>query len=289
MSSINDSDIIGESISSNLLNNSHSKQMYSFPKASRFKLIKAPLSSVYYNIPSSRSTRSTSLGYGRKSDFTKNKNNPDLPFYNIKRLFDYKETPLYSFGRILIYKKIEKGPGPAKYNIRKNLGSDAPKYSFGIKIKNKIKENFPGPGTYKNYIDLNKKIPLSKYRNSLFNGWSLSKSFRMSKKDNLTPGPNYYNIGNLINGNGYIFNSKYKSSLGKSLTSRKGSFYQENNNPGPGSYESFSEFGIYRKKFFKGKLVKGNNSCIDFFEGKKMKKDFLDKESSFSYKRKECC
>ena len=289
MSSINDSDIIGESISTNILNKSHSKQMYSFSKASRFQLIKAPLSSVFYNIPSSLSARSTSMGFGTKSDFTQNKNNPNLPFYNIKRLFDYKETPLYSFGRILIYKKIEKGPGPAKYNIRKNLGSDAPKYSFGIKLKNKIKENFPGPGTYKNYIDLNKKIPLSKYRNSLFNGWSLSKSFRMSKKDNLTPGPNYYNIGNLINGNGYIFNSKYKSSLGKSLTSRKGSFYQENNNPGPGSYESFSEFGIYRKKFFKGKLVKGNNSCIDFFKGKKMKKDFLDKESSFSYKRKECC
>ncbi len=290
MSSINDSDIIGESISTNILNKSHSKQMYSFSKASRFQLIKAPLSSVFYNIPSSLSARSTSMGFGTKSDFTQNKNNPNLPFYNIKRLFDYKETPLYSFGRVLIYKKKEKGPGPAKYNIRKNLGSDAPKYSFGIKIKNKIKENFPGPGTYKNYIDLNKKIPLSKYRNSLFNGWSLSKSFRMSKKDNLTPGPNYYNIGNLINGNGYIFNSKYKSSLGKSLTSRKGSFYQENNNPGPGSYESFSEFGIYRKKYFKGKLVKGNVSCIDFYKGKKLKKAILDKENSIvldKYNRKE--
>jgi hypothetical protein len=48
MSSINDSDIIGESISTNILNKSHSKQMYSFSKASRFQLIKAPLSSVFY-------------------------------------------------------------------------------------------------------------------------------------------------------------------------------------------------------------------------------------------------
>ena len=280
MNSINDSDITGEQISSNLLNKSHSKQMYSFPKASRFKLSKTPSSSVFYNIPSSRSSRSTSMGYGTKSDFTKNKNNPNLPFYNIKRLFDYRETPLYSFGQILIYKKKDKGPGPAKYNIRKNFGSDAPKFSFGKKIKNKKKENFPGPGSYENYIKINCKNPLSKYKNSLINGWSLSKSYRMNKIDNFIPGPNYYHLGNLINGSGFIFNSKYKSSLGKSMISRRGSFLQGNDNPGPGSYESFSEFGIYRKKFFKGKLVKGNVSCIDFFKGKTMKKFIFDQENN---------
>jgi len=158
------------------------------------------------------------------------------------------------------------------------------------KIKNIKKENFPGPGSYENYIKLNAKNYLSKYKNSLINGWSLSKSFRMRKKDNSVPGPDYYNLGNLFNGSGFNFNSKYKSSLGKSFISRKGSFYKKNNNPGPGSYESFSEFGIYRKKYFKGKLVKGNVSCIDFYKGKKLKKAILDKENSIvldKYNRKE--
>lgn len=53
----------------------------------------------------------------------------------------------------------------------------------------------------------------------------------------------------LINGRGTIYNSKYKASLGKSIIGRhKDQNYSYIDNPGPGAYQTFSEFGIYRSK-----------------------------------------
>ena len=61
------------------------------------------------------------------------------------------------------------------------------------------------------------------------------------------PAPNAYfkdNQLNLMNGTGYNFSSKYLSSVAKTMGSKFHSRNKSVNNtcPGPGSYETFSEF-----------------------------------------------
>ena len=259
-------DITGVLISNNQLNHSISKQMYSFPKSKRFS---SPINlntslTFYYSLPSLLSKRGTSLGYGNKSDFTKGKNY-NAPFYHISRLFDKNSGPTHSFG-VSKYNKIKDdcSPGPGKYNINNNFGDDAPKYTFQRKYDFKnysIIENFPGPGSYNNNI----------YKRSLFNSKyinfpfvSFSKESRMKNYKNNIPGPNAYKMEDLINGGKKIFDSRFKSNLGRTIFSRHGSYYNINNNPGPGAYESFSEFGIYNKIFKKKKKkIKKNKSMND--------------------------
>ena len=64
--------ISGEPICNSPLNHSKSKYMYSFSKAERFPIIKGSsgFGRVFYDLPSMRANRSTSLGYGTKYDFT---------------------------------------------------------------------------------------------------------------------------------------------------------------------------------------------------------------------------
>lgn len=277
-------DITGEQISNNIQNNSPSKQMYSFSKALRFPLRNPANISQFYNLPSVKSQRSASIGYGKKSDFTKGKNsNNNVPFYNIQRLFEYNDgSPNYSFGSILTSRVREKSPGPGKYNIIKPIGFNSPKFSLGNKLQKKfIKENYPGPGTYKNSLKLNLKgqYPLSQYKNTLMPGWSLSKSTRLYNYNNGVPAPNSYILGNLFNGTGKLYNSKFKSNPGKSMLSRHGDLYNINQNPGPGSYEVFSEFGIYRKKFHYIKKLIKSKSESNLFIGEN---SYLEKEEKES-------
>ena len=264
------SDITGMLISNNQQNHSISKQMYSFPKSLRFPKSKNISSETfYYNLPSFLSNRSTSLGYGNKSDFTKGKNN-NVPFYKIFRLFDKKSGPRYSFGNSKFNKiKDDCSPGPGKYNVSNIFGNDAPKYSFQGRNKFQnysMSENFPGPGSYNNNIH-KRYIFNSKYINFPFIGFT--KESRMKSYNNNIPGPNSYKSENLINGGKNIFNSRFKSNLGRSIFAKHGNYFLINDNPGPGSYDSFSEFGIYNKSFKKKKKkIKKNKSMENIGEFK---------------------
>ena len=70
------------------------------------------------------------------------------------------------------------------------------------------------------------------------------------------PRPIQYNQNSLINGQGVIFNSKFRSNLGKTIcgkfpVSKKNLMSNRINynvGPGPGEYRVFSEFGIYESK-----------------------------------------
>jgi hypothetical protein len=61
------------------LNNSTSKAKYSIPKASRFPEVRKEYitnlysgkSDILYTIPDTKTERSTSFGYGKKSDWSK--------------------------------------------------------------------------------------------------------------------------------------------------------------------------------------------------------------------------
>ena len=80
--------------------------------------------------------------------------------------------------------------------------------------------------------------------------------------DNKVPGPQKYDSKTLINGTGLLFNSKFASSPGKTISGRnklvtnklKGNYtflfyFILFLVPGPGAYTLFSEFGQYKSKY----------------------------------------
>ena len=246
-----------EQIVNHLENNSPTKFMYSFSKAPRFPTLKrCGKSDKFYNLPSMRSTRGTSLGFGTKYDFTRK--NGGSEFISIKRYFDKGNQPgvKYTFG--LSREKFRKAfcpgfkiidrdiPGPGKYNVLREPGEDSPHYSIHEKcnsksFSNKLFNN-PGPGEYTPLISINSegKYPISKISNIKSTHFGNDKSKRFYYKLNNVPGPGSYKIKGLM---GVNFNSKYKS---VNLISMHKKFKKKDrdNYPGPGSYSSFSEFGI---------------------------------------------
>ena len=81
--------------------------------------------------------------------------------------------------------------------------------------------------------------------------------------DNNTPGANQYKLEELMKGTGSIFNSKFHSSPSSTISMRFMDPYSRvMETPGPGAYQSFSEFGIYRSKnadLVEKKEIYGNN------------------------------
>lgn len=113
-------------------------------------------------------------------------------------------------------------PGPAKFNITKPFGSEASKFSMTGKgfdyFKKSKASNEPGPGDYK-YTNINKegRYALSQYKNTSsisFN--TLDKRFNYTFKDRF-PAPNAYKLRSLIDGKGFVFDSKIKSSPANSI------------------------------------------------------------------------
>ena len=186
----------GESICNNLQNHSKAKQMYTFPKDTRFKEVKKTSSnSFFYNIPPMVSKRMASIGYGTKSDFTKYTKSA-APYYQVKRLFDTNlpSMPSYSmgigrsyYGKVVVNNAISDNtscsPGPAKYNYLKPFGYNSPKFSIPKNRSTKASIGYvdsPGPAKYINNLNINGTghYVLSKFSNSRMNGWSLSRSKR---------------------------------------------------------------------------------------------------------------
>ena len=174
-------------ISRSPINDSVSKQMYSFPKAERFpKLSKNNgRTDQYYSLPNIHSIRYTTLGYGQRSDFTASQKGINSKFYGNYSDFDphHSHGPKFSFanGREKYEKVFIEGsipndknvPGPGKYFLPKPFGYDGIKFSmkgrnekgkyavsnitnisslkFGDKDKKRFVYNiskFPGPGKY---------------------------------------------------------------------------------------------------------------------------------------------
>ena len=166
-------------------NNSPTKFMYSFSRASRFPpLDRRGFSDSLYNFPVMGNASKIGIGYGKKSDFTKRSLITEI--VGVKRDFDKETKPRgvsYSFGqsrdkftKVVCpgYKYIDKNiPGPAKYNsflnTMGNMGS--PAYSLRAKCgdsnwNNKLMDN-PGPGAYDTIvkINVNGKCPISRIAN----------------------------------------------------------------------------------------------------------------------------
>ena len=245
------------------INTSTSKQMYKFGKEIRFFSYKKPYEAFFYNLPSMKDKFTTTFGYGKKFDFTKNvMKNKSHSYYNIPREFDLKRrnTPQYSFGkgRDICKKpelKIESfTPGVGSYNLRKELGHDALKFSiFGREWDHRrISPSHalitPGPGHYDEKLIINEK---GKYSSSLFNNTRTIKFIgpeRGKTIDYNYPPPWAYNLGTMFNKTGMQFTSKFNSTIAKTMSNRPKEFYlpyKQSSFPGPGSYDSFSDFNGY--------------------------------------------
>lgn len=225
-----------------------------------------------YDLPSTKTKRAASFGFGKKSDFTKVSNLKCNTFYPACSDFDQKNpaAPRYSFGvgREKVKLKKFNAPGVGTYTITKKFGSDGIKVAMkggGSRLFPMRKGKFPNPDEYKQ-IGINPKgcFILSNYRNI--------SSFKYIKEDAKTikakeeapfgaitmgiftpkyskavdpsgPSPATYEKKNLF---GKIFESKYKSTHGFPLCERWKT-PKPKQTPGPGAYNSFSDFGIYAK------------------------------------------
>ena len=244
-----------------IINNSSSKAMYSFPLSKRFTKFERDNSSFFYNIPSTLSKRSASIGYGNKSSILLSRRGKSDNIYNLPMGFntnDQNGTPKYSFGfgRDICRKPkcldSRQTPGPSNYFPYKKFGHNASHYSMSFRYKyKKDPDNFPGPGTYE-FPEFNNRgiYSSSGLRNSQSNKFSKMKRFDIY--DWKYPGPGAYNSENLIKGNGVVYNSKFKSYKGKTFGKKLKWIKDHLVTPGPGAYEYFSEFhGFDRKNFVK--------------------------------------
>ena len=242
-----------------LLNNSSTKQAYSFGKAIRFKNNdKKDNLYQFYNIPEKKCNRGTSLGYGKKCNYSQIIGCGSNQLYAAPSYFDPKQhnSPVYSFGVSRSQKKVqEQSPGPI-YNISKKFGEGIPSYVFGtsgMKKNSYIKRSssVPGPGAY--YNEKNHGLSFN-YSSSLINSANIvigkEKRFRIVEKDR-TPGPGEYNIPGLINDTGIInFNGKFVSIPARSFIGKRNDYRikKQDSSPGPGSYNFFSIFEGYSRE-----------------------------------------
>ena len=182
-------------------NNSPTKFMYSFGRASRFPpLDRRGFSDSLYNFPKFGKAQKVGIGYGNKTDFTKRRLITEI--VGVKRDFDSESKPRgasYSFGqsrdkfvKVVCpgYKYIDRNvPGPAKYNsflnTMGNMGS--PAYTLRAKCgeynwNNKLMDN-PGPGAYDSIININNdgKCPVSRIPNIKSRNFGIDRIDRFSK------------------------------------------------------------------------------------------------------------
>lgn len=113
---------------------------------------------------------------------------------------------------------------------------------------------YPGPGHYPILNSISKKGNqfLSKWRSSLASVFHPPHSSRFKegpKEVKLRPGPGQYEIKPSLNSTGSYFISKFRSSFVRKFgCEKRDSLTRESIlwTPGPGTYRSPSEFGIYR-------------------------------------------
>ena len=278
--------ISGEPICNSPLNHSKSKYMYSFGKAQRFPIInRAYGGSFFYIFLSMKTTRSTSLCYGTKYDFTRDAKSKSPVFYNYKSDFDQKNPsgPRYSFGlgRDRMYKSTDiPGPGPANYNVLKPFGRDGIKYTMRIKYNRSssmVNIGSPGPGAYSavTKINPNGTYIVSKNENVHPVEFSKDKTERFNYHYEVTPGPSDYKKGSMF---GKIFDSKFRSTNGITMRPKFKIMDSRDCYPGPGAYKYFSEFGIYEKDDTKRKNIKNFASKSVVIKANENKTEEMNKE-----------
>lgn len=253
-----------DTVNKSPINRSPSKAMYSFSKAPRFGILRNSAScGCFYNIPSAFSHRGASIGKGQRYDFTQGAKNKSPCFYYPPGCFDMKKYSnarcSFGVGRDAFSKIDINIPGPAKYNVLKSFGSDAVKYSIGRGNSSFLKDSdSPGPGQYQEKIQINPDGVFPSSKNHNIRQVFFGSGKRFNYQYDQSPGPAAYKQAPLM---GDIFSSKYTSHPGISIVSRKKIINSNEDYPGPGKYNAFSEFGS-RENLQKNNGKKVNKSCI---------------------------
>jgi len=241
-----------------MLNDSSTKHAYSFGHAIRFKPFSIKDNFYhFYKLPELRSNRGTTLGYGKKCNYSQIIGCGSNQLYAAPNYFDPKQhnAPVYSFG-VSRPNKLRKdiSPGP-KYDVTNKFGENVPGFVFGTSglKKSRMRRNcsLPGPGSYFN--EEHHKIGPN-YNSKLINLGNVvigkEKRFLTKEKDQ-TPGPGSYNIPGLISETGMInFNSKYISIPARSFIGKRNAYKikKMDTSPGPGQYNFFSIFEGFSNK-----------------------------------------
>jgi len=298
------------------INTSSAKYMWTFGGARRFRNPKKTSEQFFYDLPSYiGKNRTTSLGFGERSDFTsayfkgKTANYYDIPS-------DFAQNRIYHHGPRITFGKgreeckrsernpIPKGvPGPGAYDIRPKFANEANKFSlFGrewaTKDQYKHTRGIPGPGAYDETLHITGKgrYPDSTYKNTRMSSFGNLERFKY--RYNKYPSPNAYNLGSFFNNTGFQYSSKYHSNIAKTMGNRPDAFYRPykmSGTPGPGSYDFFSDFeGFQREKYRfkwkkdgKGKKKKNENKEGKKNDNKKEKKGKKDKNDENKEKDKD--
>ena len=272
-----------------IINTSTSKEMYSFPTSKRFDDYTIDNSKFFYDIPSSFSKRCASFGYGNKNVFTEIAQNPGPGAYNhiqtnnkghyaLSGIPDTRQSKFSIAQRFKYRSNEDRTPSPDSYHPESMIKGNGIIYnsrytsklgkSFGKRLE-KVGEKIitPGPGNYNHMnINLEGKYPSSMLSNSIQNKFSKEARF-LNLKDNGNPAPNAYKLESMIKGNGIVYNSRYSSNLGKSMSWRNNEL-SKSDTPGPGAYNFFSDFeGFYKY----GKKYGKNKNDNDNFEGSENK------------------
>ncbi len=235
------------------IDNSPSKQKYSFSKAERFPKISVYGAMSFYNLPSVKSERATSFGYGSRYNFVP-KNSETTPScynycYGVQSRQPY--APKYSFGlgrECMKDNSVDTpSPGPGKYySPLKSMGKDTPKYSIKGKYKNTFyqRTESPGPAAYDPHTKMNEKgvFSIAGYNNVKSYDFSKGIANRFDYKIEKTPGPaEYKNNKSMI---GKIADSRFRSTHGIHMVFRHKKIDRDNY-PGPGAYERYGDFYKY--------------------------------------------
>lgn len=241
------------------VNRSVSKQLYSFPKASRFPEMnfRPQCSEAFYDIPSSllRSNRACSLGKGQKFDFTKITGaNPAPNAYNVVNDTVEKNSSLKAsigisrdmapqFG--ILPHKASNLPGPGAYDPKEPRSQRTTQFRIRPKLPADF-SNSNGPGAYDilKCFDPTKKMPLSQFR-SVSNVKISPVSAVVHREQHQAE--LYSDTKFQMNKTGVFFNSKYKNSMCRSFgKSARSISLKKDSLPGPGDYRLPSDFGFYQ-------------------------------------------
>lgn len=162
---------------------------FSFPKSIRFKVKAKERPVDFYNIPSGFSKRSTSFGFGKRSELIRQTNTPSPDSYNPKT----KKTAGLAISRSGLGGRLKPFsntiPGPGTYSVS-SLDS-SPKYSFIPRPPAKKFEESPCACNY------NPNFSYVLKNNYKGVGFGYGKKIAMSKNPEV-PGPGAYKIPHLF-------------------------------------------------------------------------------------------
>ena len=210
-----------------------------------------------------------------KKEETKNFSMKKMPFYNPELISKRKviintstSKQMYSFPTSKRFSDYVKDESSFFYNIRTPFTKRSTSFGYGTKVVFSDSNKYPGPGSYNNlpYINSKGRYANSELPNSQQNKFGNELRFKNKTITNETPSPNSYSPETMIKGSGIIYNSRYKSNLGKSMGSRLGLISEKLITPGPGSYDfmNINKKGKYPSSILSNSILSSFSKDIRF-------------------------